>query len=76
MPATKDQHVAWIDFHEKMELISLRIKNTVALIQAKKEANIPLTADDLAKIAAIRQTAIDATRRAQDEYFKEMEGHK
>ncbi len=76
MPATKDQHVAWIDFHEKVTQVSQRIKNTVDIIKARQAAKIPLTDEEFETIKKIRQAAIDTVRRAQDEYFAEMEGHK
>jgi hypothetical protein len=71
---TKDPHIAIIDAQEKLHQIKLKVRATMALLQTRA-AQGKLTRDDLATIKAIRQEAIDATRRVQDELAEELESH-
>jgi hypothetical protein len=71
---TKDPHIAVIDAQEKLHEIKLKVKEAVALFKTKA-TNGTLTKDDLAIINAIKQVAIDATRRVQDELAEELESH-
>lgn len=73
--ATKDPHIAYIDAHEELHQIKMKVKAAVALVQRRAVAGLPLGADDKAIIEAIRQSAVDATRRIQDRLNEELESH-
>jgi len=73
--STKDPHVALIDAHEKLQAISMSVKQAIALINAKMLRGETITADDQHMVQAIRQTAIEATKRVQDDLYEELKGH-
>ncbi len=70
---TKDPHVAVIDAHEELHQIKLRVKAAVDKVRNMAVAGLPLSEDDKLIIKAIRQEAIDATRRVQDRLYNELE---
>lgn len=72
---TKDPHVAMIDAQEKLHFIKLGVKHALARVKAKVERGEKLTADDQMMIKAIRQQAIDNTRRVQEQLFEELQAH-
>lgn len=72
---TKDPHIAVIDAHEELEAIKARVRQARDLVKQRAVAGFPLTEDDKLMLAAIRQEAIDATRRVQDRLYEELEGH-
>ncbi len=72
--ATKDPHIAAIDAREELDAIKAKVRAAVALVRRRAVSGFPLTADDKHMIAAIRQEAIDATRRVQDRLYNELEG--
>ena len=72
---TKDPHIAVIDAQEELHQIKQRVRNAIALVQKHARAGEPLDADQQMLIKAIRQTAIDATRRVQDQLYNELESH-
>lgn len=71
--STKDPHIAVIDAHEELEQIKLRVKVAVDKVRRMAVAGLPLSEDDKLIIKAIRQEAIDATRRVQDRLHEELE---
>ncbi len=72
---TKDPHIAFIDAQEELHQIKLRVKAAVARVRQMASNNLPLSLEDQHMIAAIRQEAIDATRRVQDRLYEELESH-
>ena len=72
---TKDPHVAMIDAQEALHVIRTAVQTAIAHVKAKRLRGEPLTEEDKEVTAAIRQRAIEATRRVQDALFEELEGH-
>lgn len=71
---TSDPHIAIIDAHEQLQAIKEKVRASIELVKRRLGAG-PLGEDDKAIIKAIRQEAIDATRRVQDRLYEEMEKH-
>ncbi len=69
--ATKDPHIALIDAHEELERIKMRVRAATDL--AKRKAGLGgLTEDDQLMIKAIREEAIEATKRVQNKLYEEL----
>lgn len=71
---TKDPNIAIIDAHQELAAIQQKVKAAADLVR-NKAVNGLLTIDDKHMLAAIRQEAIDATRRVQDRLYEELESH-
>jgi D-alanyl-D-alanine dipeptidase len=72
---TKDPHVALIDAQEAIHIIRASIQTALAHVKAKRMRGEPLTEEDKMMTAAIRATAIEATKRVQDTLAEELESH-
>ncbi len=69
--ATKDPHIAYIDAHEELEAIKLKVRASIEL--AKRKAGLGgLTADDQIMIKAIHAEAVEAAKRVQDKLYEEL----
>jgi Na+/phosphate symporter len=73
--STKDPHIALIDAHEKLEKIKAHVRAAIELCMAKAQRGEKLTWDDQMMIKAIREEAIEKTKRVQDELAEELKGH-
>ena len=72
---TKDPHVAMIDAQEALHVIRTAVKKAIEHVKAKRMRGEPLTEEDKEVTAAIRQRAIEATKRVQETLIEELEGH-
>jgi hypothetical protein len=64
-----------IDAQEQIHKIRAQVQAAIAHVKKKVLRGEPLTEEDKLMTAAIRQRAVDATRRVQDNLMEELEGH-
>lgn len=72
---TKDPHIAYIDAHEALAAIHAQVQQVIAMIRKKLAEGYELTPDDKAGIFAYRRKLIDATKRLQEAYLREIDSH-